>query len=55
MGRQVVGPKSYGHLEEMDAIERGKKLRRREGNRLAAVLISVGLGGILLILAVLMF
>lgn len=52
MSRQVTGPNSYGHLEEMDAIAKAARLDR-QGNWLAGVLISVGLGGILLILAVL--
>ncbi len=54
MSRQVIGPDSYGHLEEMDVVAQIAKQSRREGRWLAVVLISAGLGGMLLLLAVLM-
>ncbi len=47
MGRQI-------NYVPLDAVEQGKLDRRREGRWLAVLLISVGLGGMLLLLAVLL-
>ena len=50
MGRQI----NYGHLEELTDIEKECKRANRPINLLSALLVSVGLGGLFVILVVLL-